>query len=317
MNPLRQASAPCARQLATALACVVAGLFAVGLNNPVPAQAASYPPGAAAPPAKPGHYRCELGQYNGPAPGRRQHLLERYIWVVTPEFARQYCMPAHTVSAELEGAAAVAFRMVEGVDTDSCGVTETGQTSCRANTTGRYEIYLPQSLKLPAANPDVRFFELRRNTSDWIFDHVERSGLASRYRAGQYQLPAGQIPRFATPFPTQSSGYHFRHLYEHRGVRRWSTGGFHESGFISDVMRGMDLLILDGWRFPVAIALEDLDLKRARIDPSSREWRYVLKMVDNTKSDDAPPVHMIRLPYAFSRQVRTLAERSGTHPATP
>ena len=314
MNHPQKACVTRTTPLATALSFALACLSALGPNlNPAAAQAVSSPPTAASPSAKSGNYRCDLGQYNGPAPGRRQHLLERYIWAVTPEFARQYCMPAHTVSAELEGAAAVAFRMVEGADTDGCGSTESGQSSCVANTTGRYEIYLPQSLKLPAANPDVRFFELRRNTSDWIFDHIERDTLAARYWGGQYRLPAGQIPRFSKPFPTQDRGYLFLHVYEYQGLPRWNTGHPSETGFISNVMRGMDLLILDLPRLPIAVMLEDMRIKERRIDRTSREWRYVLRMVDTTKSPDAKPAHTIQLPSSFSQQVRTLAERVGNH----
>ena len=73
---------------------------------------------------------CEAAHYVGPREGRRNYTLDNYLWVVTPEFARRYCMPEHMVSAELQGAEAIAFRMVDGADMDRCGVDDRGQHHC-------------------------------------------------------------------------------------------------------------------------------------------------------------------------------------------
>jgi hypothetical protein len=249
--------------------------------------------------------RCELGSYKGPAPGRRGHLYERYIWAVTPEFARQYCMPEHTISTELTGAAAVAFRMVEGADTDGCRVTDDGKSACNVDTTGRYEIYLPQSLNLPSANPEVRFFDLRRNTSEWMFSHTERNTRGQRYRDGKYQLPPGQIPRFTRAYPVQDFGYQFLSRYEYKGSLEWSAGGYIERGFIADVMQGLDLLILESPGVARSLAFEDDNFRRARLDPASPDGRYVLLLVKSGEPDERA-VHTIRLPHAFGQQVRAL-----------
>lgn len=296
-----------------------AWLLAAVLSAAAQAQVAQPAPGSPAPgAARAGGfnptYRCELGEYRGPAPGRRGHLYERYLWVVTPEFAQQYCMPAHTVSTELTGAAAVAFRMVEGADTDGCRVTEDGKSVCNVDTTGRFEIYLPQSLNLPAANPEVKFFESRRNTSEWMFSHVERNTRAQRYRTGQYKLPAGQIPRFARAFPDQDRGYLFHYRYEYKGRLEWSAGSYFEKGFIADIMQGLDLLILDEPRLPVTLSFEDDDFRRAKLDPASPDGRYVFIMVKADSTSDRAPIHTIRLPHTFSRQVRELGKGPGSGP---
>lgn len=296
-----------------------AWLLAAVLSAAAQAQVAQPAPGSPAPgAARAGGfnptYRCELGEYRGPAPDRRGHLYERYIWAVTPEFARQYCMPAHTVSTELTGAAAVAFRMVEGADTDGCRVTEDGKSVCNVDTTGRFEIYLPQSLNLPAANPEVKFFDRRRNTSEWMFEHVERSTRGQRYRTGQYRLPAGQIPRFTKPFPVQDNGYVFLHRFEYQGRHEGSGGSYFETGFVADILKGMDLLILEESLTPVTLMFEAENFRRAGVDPASPDGRYVFIMVKADSTSDRAPIHTIRLPHTFSRQVRELGKGPGSGP---
>lgn len=248
---------------------------------------------------------CELGEYRGPAPGRRNHLYERYIWAVTPEFARQYCMPEHTVNSELSGAAAVAFRMVEGADSDGCRTQDDGTSACRIDTMGRFEIYIPQSLNLPAANPEVKFFEERRNTSDWLINRFRQEPLSKQFREGRYQLPPGRTPRFSHPFAIPDQGYTFQLVYEHSDRPLWSTGVVWETGFSAGILVNTDLLILD---IPTLNSLLDLEAARLRsigISPDSEEGQYVLLMSAPATGDLV--LHKVRLPKLFSLKIRKIA----------
>jgi hypothetical protein len=47
---------------------------------------------------------CPDGYYSGPRPGRLNYDNDKYLWVVTPEFAKRFCMPEHLADPELKGA---------------------------------------------------------------------------------------------------------------------------------------------------------------------------------------------------------------------
>lgn len=55
---------------------------------------------------------CPRGFYSGPRPDRVHYTKDRFFWVVTPEFAAQFCMPTEYVSTELKGAEAIAYELV-------------------------------------------------------------------------------------------------------------------------------------------------------------------------------------------------------------
>lgn len=101
------------------------------------------------------YQNCPQGHYQGYRPGRERYVKDRYLWAVTAAFARQYCMPAELVSHELQGAEAVAFRMVPGGFGENCSFD--GQSErCGQGTDLRFEIYIRRDVKLPVKN-DVDF----------------------------------------------------------------------------------------------------------------------------------------------------------------
>jgi hypothetical protein len=73
---------------------------------------------------------CPDGYYTGPRPGRHNYSNDKYLWVVTPEFARRFCMPEHLIDTELKGAEAIAFKRVPSEDGDDRCVIESGKTRC-------------------------------------------------------------------------------------------------------------------------------------------------------------------------------------------
>ena len=74
---------------------------------------------------------CPTKDYSGPRPGKARYTKDNFLWVVTPEFARKFCMPPEFVSSELKGAEAVAFRIVEDADEERCGWGGRGKRCAR------------------------------------------------------------------------------------------------------------------------------------------------------------------------------------------
>ena len=49
------------------------------------------------------YQNCEGGWYSGPRPGKARYAKDPFLWVVTPEFAKRFCMPPEFVSTDLKG----------------------------------------------------------------------------------------------------------------------------------------------------------------------------------------------------------------------
>ena len=265
---------------------------------------------------------CEAAHYNGPREGRRQYTLDNYLWVVTPDFAKRYCMPEHMVSSELKGAEAIAFRMVDGADMDRCRVDDQGKHHCSKQSRARFEIYLPQNLNLPAANPSVRFYENRRDTSAWnLSDHTPISQSKSNlYHKGLYTPPPGTVPRFGNAFGHPDRGYTFGLWFMPIGQLPWPTGSLFEVGFRESAVFGMNMLILEN-NLGFNYGAELNHYKANRIVPGDPTGRYVVVMhkrdaVTVNKDDKQIPEdfeHVIYLPHAFAMQVRDTAMKSGSN----
>jgi hypothetical protein len=263
---------------------------------------------------------CEAAHYTGPREGRRNYTLDNYLWVVTAEFAKRYCMPESMVSSELKGAEAIAFRMVDGADMDRCGVDDQGKHHCTRQSMGRFEIYLPQSLKLPAANPEVRFYDSRRDTSHWLIeDHTPyQQSKSNLYAKGQYTPPPGTVPRFRNSFGHPDRGYTFGLWFMPKGSLPWPTGSLFEVGFRESAAPGVDMVILEN-NLGMHFGFELKHYKANKIEPGDPAGRYVIVMHKRdiatiNKDDKLIPddfEHVIYLPHTFATQVRNTAIKTG------
>ena len=262
---------------------------------------------------------CELAHYTGPREGRRSYVVDNYLWVVTPEFARRYCMPETMVSPDLKGAEAIAFRMADGADMDRCRVDDQGRHQCTRQSMARFEIYLSQNLNLPAANPDVRFFENRRNTSEWLFSgNQERVSRSQRYKRGDYSPPSGSIPRYGNAFAHPDGGYRFGLWHAPKGVLPWPVGPLWEVGFRESVVPRVDMLILEN-NLGLDFGFEMKHYQAHKIEPGDPGGRYVIVMhkrdiaTQNKEFKLIPSdfEHVIYLPHQFAMQMRDMAMKSG------
>lgn len=264
---------------------------------------------------------CEGGYYTGPRQGRRNFTNDKYLWVVTPQFAKRFCMPEHLVSNDLKGAEAIAFRMVDGADMDMCGVDDDGKANCSENSKGRFEIYLSQSLNLPAANPEVKFFDGARTTSDWHLSGIkERINRSNRYAKGEYTIPPGEIPHFRNAYVHPDPGHLFFMLYAHEGKGRWPIAGLWEVGFRKDWIQGMDMLILED-TLGIGFAWEKDFYDSWKLPQGTRDGQYLIVMDKadsqsggkrlSEKTIPQDHAHVIYLPHEFGQLVRQAAMRRG------
>jgi len=262
---------------------------------------------------------CEAAHYTGPREGRRNYTVDNYLWVVTPEFAKRYCMPESMVSIELKGAEAIAFRMVDGADMDRCGVDDQGKHHCTRQSRARFEIYLSQNLRLPAVNPEVRFYDSRRNTSEWLLSgNPERVSRSQRYIKGQYTPPPGAVPRFRNSFGYPDRGHLFGLVYFHESSEKvkWPTAPLWEVGFREAVVPGMDMLILEN-NLGMDFGFELKHYEANKVVPGDPAGHYVIVM--DKRHDDRKDTerraedyaHVIYLPHGFAMQVRDGAMKSG------
>ena len=258
---------------------------------------------------------CEGGYYTGPRQGRRNYSNDKYLWTVTPEFAKRFCMPEHMVSPELKGAEAIAFRMVDGADLDRCAVDDEGKATCSENSKGRFEIYLPQTLNLPAANPNVKYFNGEYKDSEMHISSrpgqtgvEEKASRGMRYRKGEYKLPDGRTNHFANPYAHPDPGHRFALIYAHEGKGRWPVGPLWEVGFRGNWIQGMDMLILEeqlGMGYSRYLNVEKAN------SHGYAEWQPIIVMDqrnDNRKDGEKripdDYAHIIYLPKSFANQVR-------------
>jgi hypothetical protein len=103
------------------------------------------------------YQNCEGGWYSGPRPGKARYAKDPWLWVVTPDFARKYCMPPEFVSNELKGAEAVAFRLLSKGDEENCGFGG-NPNACSGEIVLRFDIYLKSEVVLPRSH-DGRYYQ--------------------------------------------------------------------------------------------------------------------------------------------------------------
>lgn len=192
---------------------------------------------------RPPEESCAEGWYTGPRAGRKNYSHDKYIWVVTEDFAKRFCMPPEFVDKDLKGAEAIAFRMSTG--DNLCAVIE-GQEQCTGDNELRFDIFLRSDLNLPAAHSEVKFYDGRHDDAGWhiaVDEGLPTRG--ARYRNGQYRLPPGTIPHFKNPYAHPDPGVLLELVGTLGGKAKWLTG-LDERRYEADWTRGLDLLVVQG-----------------------------------------------------------------------
>ena len=185
------------------------------------------------------YQNCPNGYYTGPRPGKARYTRDRFLWVVTPEFARKFCMPPEFVSPELKGAEAVAFRIVEDADEERCGWGGREEV-CYGSKELRFEIYLDEGIKLPKKHPlktSVRFATpstmlIATSPREWERLHKEHAERGGKPREGSV-WPAFDLTQFGL-----------------NGVKEgkvvWPIVQLREYVYLESTFRGINYLALQG-----------------------------------------------------------------------
>lgn len=219
------------------LLCVV--LFLQAISGTAQAQLAS---------EKARMEQCPAGQYAGPYEGARRFQPDPYVWFVSREFAKRFCMPEQFVDDSLKGALAIAAR-IKPNDETYCGMFMGRSDVCPARDQLLLDVYVDnRKANIPKADPSVEFYVRRVWTSGHYFSGV---GLAraDRRRQGEITEAPGERPPFS-PYGSAQRPNWTRFLYV--GVRNgWASieGDFVENYYRENWVDGIDLLTLDGYNF--------------------------------------------------------------------
>lgn len=209
---------------------------------------AQAPTGTAGQPAVQGKEaasNCPSGHYTGPRPGKARYTKDPWSWVVTPEFAKRFCMPAEFVSQELKGAEAIAYRMVQDPDEETCGWGDKPEVCLRA-TEHRFEIYykngtIPKELDVPYAHvanlPSRKLFGVSDQERKFKMQSVRkkpRVGAMGVFESQQFGLQSVANGKIAWPLGTLAQQVYYEEVFE--GIDYLALEG--ASGFSR----------LEGWR---------------------------------------------------------------------
>lgn len=138
------------------------------------------------------YQNCEGGWYSGPRPGKARYAKDAFLWVVTPDFARRFCMPPEFVSVDLKGAEAVAFRIVKKFDEESCGFGGKAEV-CSVPVALRFEVYIKSDVKLPRKSNST-YFQVTNTPSGMLISSSKSETDARKKYHREHPQPALQLP---------------------------------------------------------------------------------------------------------------------------
>lgn len=259
--------------------------------------------------APPPEESCADGYYTGPRAERKNYSHDKYIWVVTPAFAKRFCMPPEFVDKGLKGAEAIAFRMSTSTGGfDRCAVID-GKEKCSGENELRFDIFLRSDLNLPAANSEVKFYDGSWDDAGWHISLEERVPRRKRYIAGEYQLPPGTIPHFENPFFYPDMGNYFALVGVHQGKGEWPIMRLKEWSYRADWAKGLDLVVLQNHP---SFGFDNPRMQALGI----RQFAIVLEKRGDMRDDWEKRVpedyaHAIWLPEKFLEKVRAAATARG------
>ena len=193
--------------------------------------------------------RCPEGQYGGPHEGAGSFYQDPYVWFVSREFAKRFCMPESYIDDSLKGALALAVRL-KPEEFTLCGFVG-GPGSCPPKQKLLIDMYIDnRKVTLPKADPSVQYY------SGDVANSGELMGIgrarADRRRKGEITEVEGERRAFHPILGSMADGQRIKTYFVFMGARNeWATGSgdFFESYFRKNWVSGFDLLTLDGYLF--------------------------------------------------------------------
>ena len=190
---------------------------------------------------------CPDGNYRGDRGDGRSYIKDNYVWAVTADFARRFCMPKEFIVSDLEGAEAVAY-WYKPVDFELCE-TKSGRTECR-QPGGKHwiELYVKHG-SIPKADASVGYYVDHYPTGADMISHAQSGRNADRRRQGRYTDPGGHRRPFMPPeSPGRTTGTRFHLLArEAPDVHTVRPAALLEKYFYEHWVDGIDQIALEGW----------------------------------------------------------------------
>ncbi len=189
--------------------------------------------------------RCPEGQYAGPGTGASRFYQDPYIWFVSRDFAKRYCMPESYIDDSLKGALALAVRLRPEAFT-LCGLFAGRSDQCPTKQELLMDVYVDNTkANIPKADPTVKFFIEKPHSSGWLVGPEDiRSDLR---RKGEMPDVEGERRPFS-PMHSKTVNEKNWTRFLYLGVRNgWATGAgtFIETYYRADWVPGVDLITLD------------------------------------------------------------------------
>jgi hypothetical protein len=190
--------------------------------------------------------QCPDGQYAGPGTGAKRFLQDPYVWFVSREFAKRFCVPEQLIDDSLKGALAVAV-IIKPDDRTYCGLYAGRSDVCTNKPRLLLEIYVDnRKANIPKADPRVEYFSGHIVNSGKFFGDPDKQ--MQRRNRGEYRDPDGVRRPFTPAEMDQKDTTMFHYL----GVRKgWATGAgaFIEQYYRANWVDGIDLISLDAYNF--------------------------------------------------------------------
>lgn len=189
--------------------------------------------------------QCPEGAYAGPREGARRFMQDPYVWFVSREFAKRFCMPEQFVDESLTGALAVAVRLKPDEEV-TCGMFMGRSDQCPVNNKLLIDVYVDnRKANIPKADPSVNYYAGKAWNSRWYLG-TGIPQMKKRY-AGQSTEAEGERRPFSPVLSktvTEQSWTRFLYVAERKG---WASmeGQFIEDYYRANWVDGMDLITLD------------------------------------------------------------------------
>ena len=180
------------------------------------------------------YQNCTNGYYSGPRPGKTTFTKDPWMWVVTPEFARNFCMPPEFISTELKGVEAIAYKFIQDQDEERCNVRGS-EVACGKRSDHRFEIYYRNGTIPKERN--VPYSHAAQLPSAMLISSTQKE-MTTRMKSLKTNPRLGAM----SPFYSQQFG-----LESVAGAKiAWPLGGLGVRIYYEDVFDGIDFLALEG-----------------------------------------------------------------------
>jgi hypothetical protein len=240
---------------------------------------------------------CEGGWYSGPQPGKARFTKDPWLWVVTPEFAKRFCMPEAFVSSDLKGAEAVAFRLKTKDEEVICGLAG-NSSSCYEEVVMRFELYIDSKTKIPKRydgtyfqRPHIPSGMLITTTSETDKKRRQDLKLKPRDQAATSILDINQVGLLGVSGSRVS----------------WPLSSLFQETFYAQIYPGLDYFAFEG---------STGSFKNSRMTAMGiKKFVIAFRELNDPEKFDGKAVsefaHVIELPYWYSEKIAEIDRAKG------